>query len=93
MSNKKDKNMSQIKQALIEAKEIADEFQNTHSDDCFARAHYSCQSWILDKMIRITNKNKELVKMFLPFYKLFAAMFTYYLILEGLKKTGLIKSK
>lgn len=31
--------------------------------------------------------------MFLPFYKLFTAMFTYYLILEGLKKTGLIKSK
>ena len=55
MSNKKDKNMSQIKQALTKAKEIADEFQNTHSDDCFARAHYSCQSWILGKMIRITD--------------------------------------
>lgn len=55
MSNKKDKNMSQIKQALTEAKEIADEFKNTHSDDCFARAHCSCQSWILGKMIRITD--------------------------------------
>ncbi len=31
--------------------------------------------------------------MFLPFWKLFVAVFTYYLILEGLKQVGLIKSK
>ena len=31
--------------------------------------------------------------MFLPFYKFFVALFTYYLMIEGLKKIGLIKSK
>ncbi len=31
--------------------------------------------------------------MFLPFYKLFVALFTYYLLIEGLQKIGLIKSK
>lgn len=31
--------------------------------------------------------------MFLPIWKLFAAIFVYYLILEALKKFGLIKSK
>ena len=30
---------------------------------------------------------------FLPFWKLFAAIFAWYLFLEGLKKLGLIKSK
>ncbi len=31
--------------------------------------------------------------MFLPFWNLFVAVFVYYLVLEGLKKLGLIKSK
>ena len=31
--------------------------------------------------------------MFLPFYRLFVALFTWYLMLEGMKKLGLIKSK
>lgn len=31
--------------------------------------------------------------MFLPFYKLFVALFVYHLTLEGLKQIGLIKSK
>jgi len=31
--------------------------------------------------------------MFLPFYRLFVAIFVYYLMLEGMKKMGLIKSK
>ena len=31
--------------------------------------------------------------MFLPFYRLFVAMFVYYLMIEGMKKMGLIKSK
>ncbi len=31
--------------------------------------------------------------MFLPFYKLFTALFIYYLTMEALKKFGLIKSK
>jgi hypothetical protein len=31
--------------------------------------------------------------MFLPFWKLFVYMFTYYMIIEGLKQVGLIKSK
>ncbi len=31
--------------------------------------------------------------MFLPFWRLFAALFAYYLMLEGFKKLGLIKSK
>ena len=35
--------------------------------------------------------------MFLPcyklFYKLFVALFTYHLLIEGLQKIGLIKSK
>ncbi len=31
--------------------------------------------------------------MFLPFWRLFTALFTYYLMLEGLKKLGLVKSK
>ncbi len=31
--------------------------------------------------------------LFLPFYQLFVALFVYYLILEALKKLGLIKSK
>ena len=31
--------------------------------------------------------------MFLPFYKLFVALFVYHLTFEGLKKVGLIKSK
>ena len=31
--------------------------------------------------------------MFLPFYKLFQMIFVYYLMLEGMKKLGLIKSK
>lgn len=30
---------------------------------------------------------------FLPFWNLFAAIFAWYLFLEGLKKLGLIKSK
>lgn len=30
---------------------------------------------------------------FLPFWNLFAAIFVYYLFMEGLKKCGLIKSK
>lgn len=32
-------------------------------------------------------------KMFLPFYKLFVALFIYYLTMEALAKFGLIKSK
>ena len=31
--------------------------------------------------------------MFLPLWRLFAAIFAYYLMMEGLKKLGLIKSK
>ncbi len=31
--------------------------------------------------------------MFLPLWRLFVALFVYYLALEGLKKFGLIKSK
>ena len=31
--------------------------------------------------------------MFLPFYKYFVALFTCYLMMEGLKQIGLIKSK
>ena len=31
--------------------------------------------------------------MFLPFYRLFVAMFIYYLMMEGLKKMGLVNSK
>jgi len=31
--------------------------------------------------------------MFLPFYRLFVAIFVYHLMLEGMKKMGLIKSK
>lgn len=31
--------------------------------------------------------------MFLPLWKFFMAVLTYYLMLEGLKKAGLIKSK
>ncbi len=31
--------------------------------------------------------------LFLPFYQLFVALFVYYLVLEALKKLGLIKSK
>ncbi len=31
--------------------------------------------------------------LFLPFYKFFVAIFVYYLILEGMKKLGLVKSK
>ncbi len=31
--------------------------------------------------------------MFLPVYKLFVALFTYLLILEALKKLGLVQSK
>lgn len=30
---------------------------------------------------------------FLPFWNLFAALFAFYLILEGMKKLGLVKSK
>ena len=30
---------------------------------------------------------------FLPFWNLFAAIFVYYLFIEGLKKLGLVKSK
>ena len=30
---------------------------------------------------------------FLPFWDLFAAIFIYYLFIEGLKKLGLVKSK
>lgn len=30
---------------------------------------------------------------FLPFWNLFAAVFVWYLFLEGLKKLGLVKSK
>ena len=30
---------------------------------------------------------------FLPFWNFFAAIFVYYLFLEGLKKLGLVKSK
>lgn len=32
-------------------------------------------------------------KLFLPFWNMFAAIFVYYLFLEGLKKLGLVKSK
>jgi len=32
-------------------------------------------------------------KLFLPLWQLFAAVFVYYLMLEGLKKLGLVKSK
>ena len=32
-------------------------------------------------------------KMFLPFYKLFVALFIYYMMKEALAKFGLIKSK
>lgn len=31
--------------------------------------------------------------MFLPFWRLFSLLFSYYLILEGLGKLGLVKSK
>ena len=31
--------------------------------------------------------------MFLPLWRLFVALFTYYLFLEALKKFGLVKSK
>lgn len=31
--------------------------------------------------------------MFLPFWRLFTLLLSYYLILEGLKKLGLVKSK
>ena len=31
--------------------------------------------------------------MFLPFWKLFVCVFVYYLIIEGLKQLGLVKSK
>ena len=31
--------------------------------------------------------------MFLPFWRLFTALFVYYLMLEGLKAVGLVKSK
>ena len=31
--------------------------------------------------------------MFLPFYRLFVAIFVYHLMLEGMKQMGLIKSK
>lgn len=31
--------------------------------------------------------------MFLPLWRLFAVLFAYYLMLEGLKKLGLVKSK
>ena len=33
------------------------------------------------------------MKMFLPLWKLFTALFIYYLMLECLKKVGLINSK
>ena len=32
-------------------------------------------------------------KMFLPFYKLFVALFIYYLMMDALAKFGLVKSK
>ena len=32
-------------------------------------------------------------KMFLPFYKLFVALFIYYMMMGALAKFGLIKSK
>ena len=32
-------------------------------------------------------------KLFLPLWQFFVAIFVYYLMLEGLKKLGLIKSK
>ena len=32
-------------------------------------------------------------RFFLPLWNFFVALFVYYLILEGLKKLGLIKSK
>ena len=31
--------------------------------------------------------------MFLPFYRFFAYVFAYFLVLEGMKKLGLVKSK
>ncbi len=31
--------------------------------------------------------------MFLPFWRVFAALFTYYLMIEAMKKLGLVKSK
>ncbi len=31
--------------------------------------------------------------MFLPFWKMFEVIFIYHLMLEGLKKVGLVKSK
>ena len=32
-------------------------------------------------------------KLFLPLWQLFAAVFVYYLMMEALKKLGLVKSK
>lgn len=46
--------MSNIKKILEEAQEITDEMQSSSQDDRFASARYSCQSWMLDKMLRIT---------------------------------------
>jgi len=31
--------------------------------------------------------------MFLPLWRMFTALFAYYLMIEGLKKLGLVKSK
>ncbi len=31
--------------------------------------------------------------MFLPFWRLFSVLFAYYLMLEAMKKLGLVKSK
>jgi len=50
------------------------------------------------KCITITENNKGKIKMktsniFLPFWNLMAAIFVWFLFLEGLKKVGLIKSK
>ena len=43
----------------------------------------------------INHKGKKMKpqNVFLPFWKLFAAIFVWYLFLEGLKKLGLVKSK
>ena len=50
---------------------------------------------LIDKTLNcstLRKRNKGLY-MFLPFYKLFVALFVYHLTLEGLKKVGIIKSK
>lgn len=45
------------------------------------------------KSIKPKEKQMKTSGIFLPFWQLFAAIFTYYLFIEGLKKLGLVKSK